>query len=189
MKNVSLAKLAITFSSFDVDSDTVDIDVKVNSQAFCFEVQTFRSNPNDLVIDSTQPDFLALAAAMKVSPTLLGIALEHSATLQALVVKETAEAYAASYEAEAIHAQGATADYTTYAERVHSVHDDIKYCFIADASSIFVRATMSELRFNNTPDTVTIDDDEVLARIEAAIQDCAEDPLALFDELYAKANA
>lgn len=189
MKNVSLANVTITFSGFDVDSDTVDIDINVKGQSFCVEVQTFRSNPNDLVIDSIQPDFLALAAAMKVSPTLLGIALEHSATLQALVVKETAEAYAASYEAEAIHAQGATSDYTTYAERVHSVHDDIKYCFIADASTIFVRTTMSELRFNNMPDTVTIDDDEVLERIEAAIQDCAEDPLALFDELYAKANA
>lgn len=188
MKNVSLANLAIAFSTFDLDSDTVDIDVKVNDRSFCFEVQTCRSNPNDLEIDSCQPDFLALAASMKVAPVLLSIALEHSATLQALVVKETADDYEASREAEAIHNQGATADYTTYDERVHSVHDDIRYCFIADDSTIFVRTTTGELRYNSAPATVTIDTEEELERIEAAIEDGAEDPSALFDELYAKAH-
>lgn len=189
MKNVSIANLAVTFSEFDSNHDTVEIFVKLAGRTFCFDVQTNRSNPADIEIDARQPDFLALAEEMTLDAEDLADDLAAFKKLQALVVKETAQAYEASYEATALHKQGASADFSTYEQSVHCVHDNIQYFFIADDSTIFVRTTISELRCNSMPESVTIDDDEDLDRIESAIQDNAEDCSALFDELYAKANA
>ena len=95
--------------------------------------------------------------------------------------------------AKSIHAQCECAEYSTYQRVVDCVHTDSKYYFIADTDevgAVFVRTTVQEWRDQSMPDMVVIDDlsNEDAARIEAAIEDHAEDRNALFDELYAKAD-
>ena len=191
METVSIATANPTFifSEFDADNDRVEIIVKIDNRPFFLNVGTNRSNPSDIEIAANQAQLLALAAEMKVDAITLADELMNSENLQALVVAETAQAYDDSWEATILHKQGTSADFSTYEKNVHCVHDSSKYFFIADDSTLFVRTTISEFRSNSLPESVMIDEDEVLDRIESAIQDGTEDCNALFDELYAKAHA
>lgn len=149
------------FAKFDAVNNRAELFIQVAGRVFCFDAQT-RPGSVRVKLDSSQPDFLALAAELELSDAALQKAIKDAVTN--------------ALGAEMAHQSYASAEFTTYREAKH--YEDEPYFFID--GDFLVRTTSRDRRENRAilPTCYIGHSDRSL--IEAAIQRGAELTLGEF---------